>query len=244
MAVTPADFVRRSFVYRKLINAGATMQEVAGGAVAAAFQDSVEREEGQARTLGLADLSLVPRTGFKGRGALAWLHEQGLAFEDEPNRAFAQPEGALVAVLAGTEALILGDLGGTGDRVRRLDHAWSTDAANGCYHVPRGDTHAWFAVCGRHAAAMFAKLCAVDLRPEKFPNSEIAQTSVARNNCVVIRQDLGALPFFHLLGDSASAEYQWDCLLDAMMEFAGRPVGWAALTGLAAASPARSSEAR
>jgi hypothetical protein len=46
---------------------------------------------------------------------------------------------------------------------------------------------------------------------------------------VVIRGDLGELPAFHLLGDSAAAGYMWDCLLDAMAEFGGRPVGLAAL---------------
>jgi hypothetical protein len=35
------------------------------------------------------------------------------------------------------------------------------------------------------------------------------------------------------LGDSASAEYLWDCLNDAMAEFDGAPVGLAALRGLA-----------
>ena len=74
-------------------------------------------------------------------------------------------------------------------------------------------------------SALLAKICAVDLRLERFADLRIAQTSVARSNCVVIRADLGALPAFHLLGDSASAEYMWDCLLDAMAEFDGGPIG-------------------
>ena len=36
-------------------------------------------------------------------------------------------------------------------------------------------------------------------------------------------------PDFYLLADSASGDYLWDCLLDAMMEFEGGPVGLAAL---------------
>jgi sarcosine oxidase, subunit gamma len=44
-----------------------------------------------------------------------------------------------------------------------------------------------------------------------------------------VRADLGELPAFHLLGDSASAGYMWDCLLDAMAEFGGHPVGLAVL---------------
>ena len=98
--------------------------------------------------------------------------------------------------------------------------------------MPRDETHAWLAVTGEHAAAMFAKICGVDLRPAKFPAGAIAQTSIARTNCIVIRADLGDTYAYHLLGDSASAEYQWGCLLDAMEEFGGRPVGIAALRRL------------
>ena len=79
---------------------------------------------------------------------------------------------------------------------------------------------------------MFAKLCGVDLRVDHFPDLAIAQTSVARSNAIVIRDDLGATPTFHLLGDSASAAYMWDVLLDAMAEFEGAPVGLKALKAL------------
>ena len=52
-------------------------------------------------------------------------------------------------------------------------------------------------------------------------------------NAVVIRDDRGGVLAYHLLGDSASAEYLWDCLNDAMAEFDGAPVGLAAVRGFA-----------
>ena len=128
-----------------------------------------------------------------------------------------------------TEVLILAPISGDGTQIRTLESTWSIDAAGGCYLVPRQDSHFWFALTGAQAGAMFAKICGVDLRLDRFADLSIAQTSVARSNCVVIRADLGELPVFHLLGDSASAEYMWDCLLDAIAEFSGRPVGLAAL---------------
>ena len=76
---------------------------------------------------------------------------------------------------------------------------------------------------------MFAKICGVDLRPGKFDDLAIAQTSIARISAIAIRDDRGGQPAYHLLCDSASANYFWDCLLDAMAEFDGRPVGLAAL---------------
>ena len=82
---------------------------------------------------------------------------------------------------------------------------------------------------------MFAKLCGVDLRPAKFPDLAIAQTSVAWLSAIVLRDDRGGTPAYHLLADSAAAAYLWDCLVDAMAEFDGRPAGLAAVRALAEA---------
>jgi sarcosine oxidase subunit gamma len=95
--------------------------------------------------------------------------------------------------------------------------------------VPRRDGTFWFMVVGRHAPAMFAKICGVDLRPRSFAKGAIAQTSVARTNCIVIGVRIGDLPAYHLLGDSASAAFMHASILDAMAEFEGTPVGFDAL---------------
>lgn len=223
----PTDFVRRSFVWRRLMDHGATFEEVNGGAVPVAYGGAGETSA--VARLGLADLSLLPRTGFKGRKVLPALTIRGVALEDEPNRAFRQANGGLAAVLAMTEVLVLAPISGDPSQVRALETAWSIDDADGCYIAPRQDSHFWFALSGERASAMFAKICGVDLRLSRFPDLSVAQTSVARSNCIVIRADLGALPAFHLLGDSAAAGYMWDCMQDAMAEFDGRPVGLAVL---------------
>ena len=72
---------------------------------------------------------------------------------------------------------------------------------------------------------MFAKVCGVDLRPAMFAVDAVAQTSVARLNAIVVRADLETVPAFRLLGDSASAAYMWESLLDAMAEYGGAAVG-------------------
>ncbi len=79
---------------------------------------------------------------------------------------------------------------------------------------------------------MFAKLCAVDLRSQSFANHRIAQTSVARANAIVIRANLAQTLVYHLLVDSASADYFLPVLLDAMSEFGGGLVGYQALRAL------------
>lgn len=212
MAV-PGDFSRRSFVARD-------------------FGDAAG-ERASAETLGLIDLSPLARTGFKGAGTVEWLEGQGVAVPAESNRAARQAGGALAARLAPSEVLVLGGNGEDDDLPARLNRAWQGESLpperpRG-YPLPRRDSHAWFLVTGAQAPAMFAKLCAVDLRPDRFPDLAVAQTSIARLSAIVIRGDRDGRAAFHLLSDSASADYFWDCLIDAMAEFGGRPAGLSAL---------------
>jgi len=232
--VRPTDFPIRSFHYRTLINDGARFHKVTDAAVALDYGLKPDEEAVHARRLGLADLSPLRRIGFKGREAIEWLKTQGLTIGDDNNRAWCQerPGSAVVARLADTEALILGDLAAIGDLCARLEHEHGKQKPPRCFHVPRRDSSAWFLITGAHAGSVFAKLCAMDMRHHKFPSGSVAQTSLARMNVIVIRSDLGEMPSFHLVFDSASADYLWRALKDAMEEFGGRPVGHAALLEL------------
>lgn len=233
--LSPQAFSRRSFLYHKLLEQGASFVEIAGTAVAASFGD-LSGELERVGLLGLSDLSPLRRCGFKGAGAVEWLSTQGLSVPEASNRAEVQYDGSVAARLGPGEVLILGDLRQQGDLAGRLEQDWQgmdkvADAPHG-YPVPRRDSHAWFYLTGSRAAEALAKLCAVDLRPNRFGPLQIAQTSVARISAIVLRQDCGAVLGYHLLVDSASAEYFWDCLLDAMQEFGGGPVGMSALKEL------------
>jgi sarcosine oxidase subunit gamma len=220
---------RRSFIYRELEAAGAHFAAVGDAEVAVRYAGDGEAQA--LSSLGLADLSPLPRTGFKGDGVAGWLAAQGLEIGEDSNRATRQADGILAARLAPGEVLVLDGLAGGAATCERLDAAWTPDAG-AFWPVPRRDGAFWFLVTGEHAATMFAKLCGVDLRPAKFANHTIAQTSVARTNAIVVRDDLGSVPAFHLLGDSASARYMWRCLADAADEFGGHPVGLEAVRAL------------
>lgn len=227
---SPTEFLRRSPVYRRLFAAGAAFEECHGAAAVLAFGE-LSAERTAARRLGLADLSPLPRIGFKGRGTIAWLQSRRVTIEPVPNRAWRQADGAIAIARSGAEALILGDLRAASALCDDLEAA--TDAfATRAYPIPRYDGMFWFLLTGTHAPACLAKLCGVDMRPERFSDGSVSQTSVARINAVVARMDLGANVAYHLLGDSASAEYLWDVLIDAMREFEGAPVGLAAVRAL------------
>jgi sarcosine oxidase, subunit gamma len=177
----------------------------------------------------IADLSALPRLGFKGRGTLAAMASRGIVLEGTPNRAFRQPDGSLCLVLAPGEVFLLSNQAGDGSRFEAMEAGWRIGDKERTYPMPRRDSHAWFAAAGEALAAMMAKICAVDLRHERFADLTIAQTSVARLNAIVLRADRGTVPVFHLLADSASAAYLLDCLRDAAAEFGGRVVDRAAL---------------
>jgi len=226
---------RRSFIYRKLEALGAQFAECNDAAVAGSFSGAAA-EVAAASKLGLADLSPLRRVGFKGAGAADWLAGQGLAVP-AINRALRQSDGALVVRMGANDIMIVSDLNQRMQTPQRLLQAWSD--AGVPPREPRGfpmlrqEGFCWFALTGMRAAETMAKLCGVDMRPVKFADGEVAQTSVARLSAVVVRNDLRDVLAYHLYADSASAEYWWECLLDAAREFDGKPVGLDALRSLA-----------
>lgn len=225
--VEPGNHVRRSFVYRRLVEHGATFAEVADSAVA----DSFPGRGGLPGRLALVDLSPLPRYGFKGREVVPWLASSGVAAPEVNNRARRLDDGTLIARLADMEALLLCD-----PLAPRMPALPDPEPGVRCYSVPRRDSHCWFILTGRLAEPCLRKLCGVDLRTERFPELAVAQTSVAHLSTILIRQDMYGTAAFHLLADSASALYLWDVLIDAMREFNGAPGGLRALRALARAN--------
>lgn len=186
-----------------------------------------------ARRLGLADLSPLPRVGFRGPGAREWLTARSVELPDEPNRARSQPDGAIAVTRSWAEVLVLGQIHGANAQCAHLEAAAADAQRAHAYPLPRFDGMFWFALTGASAADCLSKVCGVDMRESAFAVGSVAQTSLARLNAVIVRSEVGETPLFHLLGDSASAEYAWTSLLDAMQEFDGRPVGLLALHALA-----------
>lgn len=217
--VLATDFARRSPLHHAIREHGpATWQAVGDTAI-------VESVAGVRPPLGIVDLSPLPRLGFKGRETLATMQGLGVALEATPNRAYPQADGGLCLVLGPGEVFLLGALQGENALIGRLETGAGIADDVRCYAMPRRDSHAWFGMVGVAASALLAKICAVDLRLERFPNLSIAQTSVAKLNAIVLRADIGGEPVFHLLSDSSAARSMLDSLLDAAGEFGGGLAG-------------------
>jgi sarcosine oxidase subunit gamma len=170
-------------------------------------------------SLTLANLSALPRIGFKGRGTIDAMKTRGFAVEATPNRAFRQADGSLCMVLAPGEVFLLAAPHGDGGRFDALLRDWRIEDEERTYPLLRRDSHAWFAVIGDSASDFFSRICGIDLRLHRFADLSIAQTSVAKLNAIIVRADAGQKPVFHCLADSASADYLGRCLQDAAGEF-------------------------
>jgi len=119
--------LRRSPIYRATQTAGAFC-EVLNGAAAPMHYGDPEGELARARRMAIADLSVLPHTGFKGAGTVEWLGGQGLAIGPDSNRATRQEGGELAARLAPSEVFLLDSLAATGGLIDRLNTAWSWGA--------------------------------------------------------------------------------------------------------------------
>ncbi|MDX1609539.1 MAG: hypothetical protein R3225_05405, partial [Halofilum sp. (in: g-proteobacteria)] len=206
----------RSFVYPRLVAAGAEFVERGDCAVASRIPGT------QDAPLQLVDLSPLMRTGIKGRRARRHLTDAGGSVPEANNTAVRAADGTLVLRLGDNELLLLSDPRGDDEAVHGLE---AGIPGAGAWPVPRRDSHCWFLLRGAAATDCLAKLCGVDLRAAAFAPGAVAQTSVARLNAIVCRDPDDDTPAFHLLADSASALWFWDALLDAMAEFGGGPAG-------------------
>ena len=233
----PTTVPKRSQLNKRHIASHALFKEFGDTLLVSHYGDneSIKEEHKQSQTLSVCDLSMLPRTGFKGQGAPSWIEAQNLILPAQANTAVQQSSGSLVAKLSDQEILVLSDIFGQSKDVLHLSEKAEIDHNNHdkqVYSLPRADSHCWLAVTGTLAAEMFSKICGVDLRTHKFASGDIAQTSVAKTNAVVIRHDLGSTPVFYILSDISGVEFLWDCLLDAMTEYNGYPVGVSALQRL------------
>jgi len=185
-------------------------------------------DDSRVKSAGLIDLSLLPRVGYRGKGVESFLSSQGIAVPNKPNRAAISPEGELVLRLSLTEFWVVGSLKDLGSSVIGLPRQHTQTPAN-CYPLFCEDSHACFVLTGEHIANVMAKLCAVNLREDAFPVGHIAQTSVARTSCIVVRHQVEGVPCFMLLSDATAGEYMLGILLDALTEYQGGLCGTACL---------------
>ncbi|MBZ9856417.1 hypothetical protein LB566_21645 [Mesorhizobium sp. CA13] len=149
--------------------------------------------------LTLSDLTARPRFGIKGPGSAGWLAAQGLALP--PVNGVATLGGIRLLRLGAEDFLAVDD--GVGNAVAKLTDAWqAADGARG-YWSWREEGWSWMRLSGPLTEPVMARLCALDLRPDRFAADAIAQTRVAHVEAVLVRGEGG----FDIFFDIASTAY-------------------------------------
>jgi heterotetrameric sarcosine oxidase gamma subunit len=173
---------------------------------------------GDARAVRLDDRTVdLSVLHVQGSGALDLLAQ---AFGDGPRApgSVAESGGALVAALRPDMAAVLlpppqvesavGQIAAVaGQRLTALD-------------LSHG--RALMALSGPHAAAVLARLCALDFGERAFPNRHAAQTSLAKVRALIVRAGEEATSRYLLAVDRSHGAYVWGALADAMEEFLAR----------------------
>ncbi|RBO84153.1 sarcosine oxidase subunit gamma [Marinomonas aquiplantarum] len=164
------------------------------------------------------DCTVNSRVGFRGQGAASFLTSQGLPIPSQANQSLLFEDSLVVLRLSKTEFWLVDIENTYHELIEKLE--LSSEPLEDVYRLFCQHSHACFLFSGEQTASMFSKVCGVDLRGDVFPVGSIAQTSVARVNAIVARQEGKGKEYYLLLSDLASSQYLWEALLDAGSEFA------------------------
>jgi len=80
-------------------------------------------------------------------------------------------------------------------------------------------------LAGPFSCHVLAKVTSLNTSAERLPNLANAQASVAHVHTIVLREDLGGIPAYHLLVTRDYAESFWMAILHAGHEFGMQPLG-------------------
>jgi sarcosine oxidase subunit gamma len=181
---------------------------------------SAEIEDKRKRTLGICDVSCLPRFGVKGLKAVQWLQEHKIAIPAQGNRWTRQTPDALVLRLGLNEFLIEDQLEGKVCEALRLA---SQPKAYGLYPVARNDTA--LILSGSGLQALFSEVCTLDLRDQALAPDAVVMTQMAGISVTLLRQTMNTETVYRLWCDGTYGPYLWDTLLEIAEELGGGAVG-------------------
>ena len=115
--IDPVAFLRRTPMRRLL------EQQVRHGAICLTWPWPRPSARRRLAGSGIADLSPLPRLGFKGRGTVPAMQKRGITLEAKANQAYRQADGRLCLVLAPSEVILLSNLKGDGEWLNNSNRA-------------------------------------------------------------------------------------------------------------------------
>jgi heterotetrameric sarcosine oxidase gamma subunit len=230
---TGASPVARSSMEGSAKAAGARFRAQDGWNLAVGYSTSEQEAEFCASTVGWADVSHLGKLELQAApdtmGSIVAAVAGGASLELGQATRVA---GAWWLPLTASRTLIVCEPGDAAGLQQRLEQA----AAEAPEHAGVADVSSTFAaltLAGPLAREVFARFCAVDLRPAVTPVAALRPGSIARQPGLIVREDEDR--FLFLFG-WAVGEYMWMVVEDAARHLGGGPVGLDALASVASVS--------
>jgi len=168
-------------------------------------------------SLALRDLSTLPKLGVKGRGAEAWLRNQGIILPAATYDTLPLDGGGLIVRLGSADFFLEGE--NTDSILPRLS-AELARFPHQVYRVERQDST--FLLSGVRAPEALAQLCSIDF--DSAPPRRLCLTRVAGINCAILPDRGAECPIFRLWVDYTFAVYLWPILAEVNNDLGGRVV--------------------
>ena len=215
MATLPFRPYKVSALYRAHLALGARWTEEGEWRLPEAFAEPEIEAEGVRQGVGLQDVSAIGKLDLKGKDVGQLLG--GLAPQNHLSILRLTPEHALLLTAPGRQ----------GPVAEALLHALSQRPC--CAHLTDVTSAlSAFALVGPRAREVLVRLTSLDLRPRALPDGGSIQGGLATIHVVILRQDWGRLPAYHLLVQREVGEYSWDVIRQAGARLGLVPFGLAA----------------
>ncbi|NUY04401.1 hypothetical protein [Paraburkholderia youngii] len=189
-----------------------------------------DADSARAQTLGIADVSYLARTGFKGNGVAAWLQAQGIPVPAQPNSWAPLAAGGVVLRLGLAEYLIEdGVIQGSSVRMSHLDTPVHV------YPVLHQDVA--LVLCGEAVHELLLQTCNVNFRALDLAARPVVLTSMAGVAVTVMPGARAGKPYYRIWADGTYGLYLWETFSGIAAELGGGPVGIAAITDIDQSPP-------
>ena len=190
------------------------MVEHHGWSVAASFAAPADETARARESVGLADVSWMPKFNLQGHGLETPLDLGPAAFL----WVIARHQYLVTCEPAAVDAVK--------ERLEELRRA-GTDASApvSVYVTDVTSVYTQLLLAGPRSRDVLSKLTSLDLSESARGNLICAQASVAHVHAIVLRNDLAGMPAFHLLVSREYGESVWESVLHAGYEFHITPLG-------------------
>jgi sarcosine oxidase subunit alpha len=202
---------RRSPLAETLEALGAKLGDEHGWDTALSFRSPQEEAQAVRESVGLSDLSRIPKFELRGKSL-----DPAPALDGDA-RIWRQRKGqSLVTCSPEYRARV----------AAQLDHyAASAVGESPVYVSDVTPIYAALLLAGTWSTAVIGKLADLDLSGESLPNLACAQTGIHHVHALVARQDLPSVRAYLIFTGRESAEWLWETVMHAGHEFGMQPFG-------------------